>query len=82
MDRYFFHIDYGERSRDMEGTLLPSLAAAQTAALELLGRLLIDEGDDFWGKPNISVVVEDSRGLVLWTVETIGHASAAVPRVG
>ncbi|WP_374468562.1 hypothetical protein [Phenylobacterium sp.] len=80
MQTFYFHVQYGEHSVDREGTELPSLQAAQRAAVELLGRMLIDEGDAFWSKPNITVTVEDARGLVLWSIETLGLASPAVEK--
>lgn len=75
MKRYFFHIQYGELFRDGEGTLLPDLKAAQRNAAELLGRMLIDESDSFWDKPNITVTVTDQHDLVLWSLETMGVGS-------
>lgn len=78
MERYFFHIDFGEQSHDEEGTLLPHLGAARDAAVQLLGRLLIDDGDSFWDKPEATVIVTDAEGLVLWSIKTVGFASAAV----
>ena len=81
MQKYFFHIDYGQPSPDIEGSLLPDLKSAQKAAVVLLGRILMDEGDVFWDKPNVVITVEDAGGEVLWTLETVGMASAAVGRV-
>lgn len=78
MQRYFFHIDYGEPQPDAEGTLYPSLKAAREAAVLLFGEVLRDQGDAFWEKPNITLTVTDERGLVLWGLETVGSASAAV----
>lgn len=78
MKRYFFHISYGDEFPDREGTSLPDLKSARRNAVELLGRMLVDESDSFWDKPNIVVTVADADGLVLWTVETIGLASTAV----
>lgn len=69
---YFFHIDYGDYLPDMEGTELPSPAAARAGAVALLGRLLSDEGDSFWQKPNIRVTVTDEWGVSLLSVETRG----------
>jgi hypothetical protein len=77
MDRYFFHIDYGETSRDDEGTELPNLGAARNAAVNLVSELLRDDGDTFWVKPDLTVTVADATGLVLWRIETLGSASAA-----
>jgi hypothetical protein len=78
MERFFFHIEYGELSRDAEGTELANLAEARKAAVRFLGELLCDEGDQFWDKPNITITVEDVDGLVLWRIDTLGTASTAV----
>lgn len=78
MKRYFFHVQYGELFQDGEGTTLPDLKAAQRNAAELMGRMLIDESDGFWDKPNIAVTVTDADGLVLWTLDTVGCTAAAV----
>lgn len=78
MDRFFFHIDYGQHFRDSEGTAFPDLRAARGEAVRLLGELLRDEGDEFWTKPNVKVTVTDATGLVLWTLETSGQQSPAV----
>ncbi len=78
MERYFFHIDYGERSYDEEGTLFVSLDAARNAAVMLLGELLRDEADTFWAKPDITITGTDAKGLVLWSLMAMGTASGAV----
>lgn len=80
MDRFYFHIEYGQTFPDEEGTELPDIAAARNAAVSLLGEMLKDDGDKFWTKPNITITVTDASGLVLWTLETVGMASSAVNR--
>lgn len=77
MSRYFFHIDYGELTRDEDGTLFPSHNAARAAAVNLLGELLRDEGDQFWGKPNVTITVADEAGVTLWTLTVEGESSGA-----
>ena len=76
MGRYFFHIDYGETSLDIEGSELADLGAA----VNLVSELLRDEGDRFWAKPDLTVTVADAEGLVLWRIETVGSAPAATLR--
>lgn len=78
MQRYFFHVEHGELSRDAEGTLLPGLEQARRAAASLLGELLRDGAARFWTAPQITITVEDETGLVLWTIDTVGTAAAAV----
>lgn len=78
MDRYFFHINYGEHSHDAEGTLCSSLDQARSMAVRVMGELLRDEADKFWAKPTISITVTDSRGLTLWSVEAMGIQAPSV----
>ncbi|THD77915.1 MAG: hypothetical protein E7812_12015 [Phenylobacterium sp.] len=80
MDRYFFHIDYGETSRDLEGTVLPNPDAARTAAVHLLGEVLRDTADEFWAKPDVTVTVTDDADLTLWTLTVAGGEAASVAR--
>lgn len=82
MERYFFHIDYGVLEHDGEGTPFPSLADARANAVALLSELLRDAGDEFWAKPNITITVTDAAGLVLWTLDASGQASAAMAGTG
>jgi hypothetical protein len=76
MERFFFHIEYGEYQRDMEGSLLPNERVARVEAVKMVGRLLEDEADAFWDKPAITVTVTDEWGLTLWNIEVQGAASA------
>ena len=78
MDRYFFHIDFGEVTRDEDGTELPSLLAAKAATVHLVGELLKDEGDAFWAKPDLTVTVTDASNLTLWTLSATGMEAASV----
>lgn len=78
MERYFFHIDYGEVSRDREGTEYPSLEAAKNATVKVLGEILKDEGDKFWTKPDLTVTVTDATNLTLWTISASGMEAASV----
>lgn len=80
MARYFFHIDYGEYIPDMEGVVLPSANAARAEAAALVSRLLGDEGDRFWAKPNIRITVTDEWGLSLWSIETRGFETSTADR--
>lgn len=77
MERFYFHVDYGEHTADPEGTLLPGPEAARTAAVGLLGEILRDQASSFWAKPEITVTVEDARGATLWVLHTAGRADSA-----
>ena len=78
MDRFFFHIDYGETTRDDVGTELPNLQAARSAAVELVGEMLRDQRDQFWAKPDLTVTVADARNLTLWTLTVTGCQAPSV----
>lgn len=78
MQRFFFHVDFDERSADEEGTLCADLGEARGAAVQLLAEVLRDQGDAFWAKPAASVTVTDADGLFLWKIETVGTEAAAV----
>lgn len=80
MERFFFRVEDGESGRDGEGTLLESPEAARSSAVHLLGEVLREHGDRFWAKPDITVTVTDSAGLILWSIAAIGTTSAAVTR--
>lgn len=82
MDRYFFHVDFDEHRHDTEGTELPDLRSARTEAAALLGALLRDQAAQFWDAGEIRVTVADAKGLVLWTITTMGQASAATQSFG
>ncbi|MFN3511913.1 MAG: DUF6894 family protein [Phenylobacterium sp.] len=78
MERYFFHVTYGETTRDNEGFLLPSLQEARAAAVQLLGEMLRDQGDSFWAKPDLVVTVTNADNLTLWTLSVTGAEAASV----
>jgi len=78
MERYFFHIEYGEYAPDLEGLLLPSMGAARAEAVKTFGELSRDLGDAFGEKPGIVVTVADEWGLTLMTVEVSGEVAPAV----
>ncbi len=77
MERFFFHIHYGERSEDREGASFASLDGARNAAVVLLGELLRGEADGFWSRPDITIEVTNAKGLVLWSLRTVGSESGA-----
>lgn len=66
---YFFHLTEGSRiTRDMDGTDLPTLGAAQQAALEAIGQLVaeaVSKGDrDYQG----SIQIDDNQGEKVLTL--------------
>ena len=49
MPRYFFNVQDGESSPDLQGTELNYLNAARREAVRFSGSLLIDQPETFWG---------------------------------
>lgn len=81
MQRFFFHIEHGETSQDLEDTLLSGPDEARTACAALLGEILRESPAGFWVKPSIAVSVEDEAGEVLWKIDALGSARPAALRV-
>ena len=83
MNRYFFHINYGELSRDVTGTELSSLTEAKASAVAMLGEMLRDEAAAFREKPDLTITVADENDLTLWAVTVMGQelpgVSVALP---
>ena len=49
MPRYFFDVQDGKSFPDYDGCELPDLDAARIEAVRLLGGMLRDEAETFWG---------------------------------
>ena len=66
MPRYFFHVIDGYSTRDMDGTELPNIYAAQHMAIRTSGEILRDMGAKFWDGTEWTMEVADERGQVLF----------------
>ena len=66
MPRYFFHVDDGFSTKDIEGTELPDIFAAQEQAIGLSGELLREMGAKFWNGTAWSLTVTDDAARVLF----------------
>lgn len=69
MPRFFFHVE--DRPDDL-GVELPSLAAAKSQAVRYTADLLRNAAPTFWETANLTMSVEDERGLVLFAVHVLG----------
>jgi len=68
MPRYFFHTEDGRRFPDKEGTDLPDIGAARSAAIMVLSEVLRDNPDEFWTHERFKVTVTDEAKRTLFTI--------------
>ena len=52
---------------------LPNVTEAKCVAALLMGRTVCDEAQKFWETGDRFLSVSDDRGLVLFTLQVIGH---------
>ena len=70
MPRYFFHVDDGVFSADLEGTELADIREARHAAVRLSGEILKDVGGAFWTRGNPwRLYVTDEAHHLLFTLQ-------------
>lgn len=68
MPRFYFHLDDGNLTPDVEGIELPDLASARAYATRFLGELLQGEADRFWVGGQWTLTVSDASGLSLFSL--------------
>ena len=66
MPRYFFHVEDGFSTKDVEGTELPDIYMAQEEAIRLSGELLREMGGKFWNGTAWRLTVTDETGSILF----------------
>lgn len=79
MPRYFFDTQDGRRVRDPVGSILADDQAARREGLSLLGELLRDQGEEFWGTGRFSVIINDDAGRQVVTLTTTATGAADAP---
>ena len=62
MPVYHFNVYDGSDMPDLEGTELPDLKTAQSDAVKLAGRLLLDEPETFWDGTDWHMEVTNDAG--------------------
>ncbi len=77
MGRYFFDIEDGQTSRDIEGTDFPTLKAAQNNAVRMLGQMLCDRSASFWDEPELGLTVRDDTDLTMMRLTVLGNVAPA-----
>jgi hypothetical protein len=58
LPRYHFHVQDGVHVPDREGSELADVGIARAEAVRLLGELLQDRPEEFWGSGHLAVIVE------------------------
>lgn len=66
MPRYFFHVQDGYSSPDLDGSELPDIYTAQAQAIRMSGEILRDMGAKFWDGTEWNMKVADEGGQVLF----------------
>ena len=69
MPKYFFHSEDGFLVQDSSGTELADQAAARIEAVRLCGALLHERPQALWESTRWRLLVTDSAGMILFTVE-------------
>lgn len=75
MPRFFFHVE--DRPDDL-GVELQSLADAKSQAIRYTSDLLRTGAATFWQKANLTMSVEDEKGLVLFSVHVLGNDAPVI----
>lgn len=57
---------------------LPSVAEAKREAARYVGRIVRDEAAEFWKSGDLRLTVSDDKGLLLFTIDVIGHEAPAL----
>ena len=70
MQRYFFHLN---DAKDQTGADLPSLADAKRQAVRYTAELLSETADQFWETGELTMIVSDEHGLVLFSLGLAGN---------
>jgi hypothetical protein len=68
MPRYFFNVEDGYSSPDLEGVELPDIYSAQAQAIRMSGEILRDMGAKFWNGTAWKMEVADVWGHTLFVL--------------
>jgi hypothetical protein len=77
MSRYFFHTEDGRHIPDIEGTDLPTLAAARVEAVRVLGELLKENPDEVLSTGALRLTVTNDAGLIYFALDLSATDAAA-----
>ena len=82
MPRYFFHVQDGQSSRDVDGIELSSSRSARVEATRFIGELLRDQSSSLCGEDTWSVEVTDANGLIMMTLHVLTNLAPAMRYAG
>ncbi len=71
MPRYHFNVIDGTDTPDLSGADLGDLQEARLEGVRLMGGLMRDAPEDFWGDEAWRMVVTDEAGLTLFSLEVV-----------
>jgi len=78
MSRYYFHTEDGRCYPDETGAELNGMAEVRRWSLRALSEMLEAQAEAFWDDGCLRMIVQDERGLTLFTIEAVlQHAPAA-----
>jgi hypothetical protein len=69
MSRYYFHTEDGRRYPDETGAELNGMDEVRRWSIRALSEMLEAQADAFWDDGSLRMVVQDDRGLTLFTIE-------------
>ena len=78
MARYYFHTEDGRRFPDDVGRELRSLDEVRRQAVRSFAEMLDAQIEAFWSDGGLRLVVQDDKGLTLFTIEASVQAAPAV----
>ena len=79
--RYFFNIDDGRSTRDLDGVELKDLATAKCEGVKLAGQMICADSDRFWNRREWGLTVTDTAGLILFSLAFFGTEAPAAARL-
>jgi hypothetical protein len=79
MPRYFFHVDDGVESPDLDGTEFPGPDQARSEAVISCGETLRALNGKFWDSPGWEMVVKDWQGNVVCVLTVVGQTAPRAP---
>jgi len=82
MPEFFFHIQDGTSTPDLDGVELKDISDAKCEAVKMAGRIICDASKEFWDRAEWQMTVTDDSGLTLFILDFVGtEAPASLTRV-
>lgn len=79
MPLYFFHSQDGDVVIDPDGTECADYSAAKVEAVRLMGGLIAEQPEDFWGSESMKLMVTNESGMLLFALDL---SCVEAPRLG